>query len=81
VSADVAMRLILRSEKLIPFFHDKRFVFFDNPGNFSQVMRPEAMIDRQPTGDNQNLASSSFCNMDMGRLVPVLGIKVQLKTN
>ena len=47
---DVSMRLILRSEKLIPFLQYQHFVGFNDPGNLSQVMRPKSMIDRQPTG-------------------------------
>ena len=49
VSADVSMRLILRSEKLITFLQYQRFVGFNDPGDLSQIMRPKSMIDRQPT--------------------------------
>ena len=39
VSTVVSMRLILRSEKLIPFVQDQCFVFFNNFGNLPQIIR------------------------------------------
>ena len=76
------MLLILRSEKLIPFLHDKSLVFFDNPNNFPQIMRPEAMIDGQSDRLQPEFRIfSSFCNVDMRRLIPFFGIKVQIESH
>jgi hypothetical protein len=71
VSAVVAMRLTLRSEKFIPFLQNHWFMLLDDAGDLPQIVRPESVIDRQPRRRQPEFGiKAGFCNGICGGSLP-----------
>src|ERR1035437_10695384 len=70
------MRLILRSEKLIPFLQYQRLVCFNDSSDLPQIMRSETMIDRQPRGRQPEFGiKTAFCNVNVRRLIAFFSVE------
>ena len=73
------MRLILRSEKLMPFLQYQGSACFNDPGDFPQIVRPEIMIDRHSCRRRPEFGiKATFCNVNMRRFVAFFGIEIKL---